>query len=264
MFNIYHFVNISWVVFIGTLKTLAVIDYKELVNKAGNYTFELVKNTLTSLNSLEYKETVNRLLSYVGQYEIRIVFILCLLLLVAKILFSIRNIEKELHVFERHKNDLRAREMEFTIRHDAWSKKKQAYTSRLDCFIENYYSKNRLIQGIEDLIEQSTVLSENARKWQITQSALETSENAIANKKLKDIENIMIDGAYNDPDYLLFSDMTMAELKIEAKELDIPRCSWGSKQALAYSLRLTHKLNDLIAIVNPVYPDGYETEPMEE
>ena len=83
-------------------------------------------------------------------------------------------------------------------------------------------------------------------------------------KLLKEIEKVMVDGSYNDPDYLIFSNMTVNELQNKAKTLKIPDFAWGTKQALAHVLRLTDQLNNMIEIVQPIYPDGYETEDMSD
>jgi hypothetical protein len=80
------------------------------------------------------------------------------------------------------------------------------------------------------------------------------------------IENIMISGSYNDPDYLSFEgdEWTMTALKNKAAEMKLPKIHWRSRQILAYVLRITEQLYKIGDIIEPVYPDGYTTEELSD
>ncbi len=264
----YELVNMILIVIIETCTIIRTTNYKELVKIIVNDMIEFGQNILANINTIKYKEvycdSLNRFLSYIGTRELRLLLMFIIFLIVAKIFMLLLNIKNELRVFETYKSSLASREIEVEIKHKEYCKINQEHTSRLNYFLENYYAKNQLNDNIENLIEQSVKLVENGRKWQETHSDVEQSEYTILNKKLFQIENVMVSEEYNDPDYLIFSDMTMSELKTESKLLNLPNCNWGCKQALAHCIRLTKQLNDLIEIVQPVYPDGYETESMEQ
>ena len=91
-------------------------------------------------------------------------------------------------------------------------------------------------------------------------------ESELKNKKLQEdrnnIEEIMIDGTYNDPDYLGYEgkEWTMKKLKEKAKSLNIPNFYLSSKKTYAYIIRTVEQLSKIENIIEPSYPDGYETE----
>ena len=93
-------------------------------------------------------------------------------------------------------------------------------------------------------------------------------ESELKNKKSQDIrdniEEIMIDGTYNDPDYLGYEgeEWNMKKLKEKAKYLNIPNFHISSKKAYAYIIRAVEQLSKIENIIEPNYPDGYETEEM--
>lgn len=99
---------------------------------------------------------------------------------------------------------------------------------------------------------------------------IETSEyeSELKNKKLQDlrdnIEEIMIDGTYNDPDYLGYEgeEWNMKKLKEKAKSLHIPNFHLKSEKAYAYIIRAVEQLSRIENIIEPNYPDGYDTEEM--
>ena len=90
----------------------------------------------------------------------------------------------------------------------------------------------------------------------------------IINQKeiLKDIESILVDGAYNDTDtkYLKYEDpeWTMSKLKKEAIDLGVPYrlLRTINKHNLKYVLRIVDQNTKIADIIDPDYPDGYETE----
>lgn len=93
-------------------------------------------------------------------------------------------------------------------------------------------------------------------------------DEVLKNKKLQDlrdnIEEIMIDETYNDPDYLGYEgeEWNMKKLKEKAKSLNIPNFHFSSKKAYAYIIRTVEQLSKIENIIEPNYPDGYETEEM--
>ena len=95
-------------------------------------------------------------------------------------------------------------------------------------------------------------------------------ESELKNKKLQDardnIEEIMIDGTYNDPDYLGYEgeEWNMKKLKEKAKSLNIPNFHFSSKKAYAYIIRVVEQLSKIENIIEPNYPDGYETKEMSD
>lgn len=89
-----------------------------------------------------------------------------------------------------------------------------------------------------------------------------------ATKKLQkdrdNIEEIMVDGAYNDNEYLGYEgdEWDMKKLKEKAKSLNIPNFYFSSKKAYSYIIRIVEQLSRIENIIEPNYPDGYETEEM--
>jgi len=92
------------------------------------------------------------------------------------------------------------------------------------------------------------------------------SESEFKNKKLQedrdDIEEIMIDGLYNDPEYIGYEgeEWDMKKLKQKANSLNIPNFYFSSKKAYAYIIRTVEQLSKIENIIEPEYPDGYQTE----
>ena len=76
----------------------------------------------------------------------------------------------------------------------------------------------------------------------------------------------MVDGIYNDPEYLGYEGdkWNMKKLKEKATSLNIPNFYFSSKKAYAYIIRTVEQLSKIENIIEPDYPDGYETEEMRE
>jgi hypothetical protein len=101
------------------------------------------------------------------------------------------------------------------------------------------------------------------KKQQDIICSLYDSKDEIISNKLDSIEEIMISGDYNDPDYLKYDkNWTMDLLMEKATQMEIPDIKWGSKTALGFVIRTVEQLIKIGDIVKPVYPDGYETEEM--
>jgi hypothetical protein len=84
-------------------------------------------------------------------------------------------------------------------------------------------------------------------------------------EKVDKIREIFVAGEYNDPEYLIYDKWNITKLKKKAKELKITLFSSyriNSRLSLAYTIRLTEQRNRIEEIVEPLYPDGYETEEM--
>lgn len=95
-------------------------------------------------------------------------------------------------------------------------------------------------------------------------------ESELKNKKLQDVRNnieeILIDGTYNDPEYLGYEgeEWNMKKLKEKAKSFNIPNFNFSSKKAYAYIIRAVEQLSKIENIIEPNYSDGYETEEMSD
>ena len=76
----------------------------------------------------------------------------------------------------------------------------------------------------------------------------------------------MIDGIYNDPEYLCYEGekWTFDKLKTKAESLNIPKFSGRSKASYSYLIRVVEQLNKIEYIIKPNYPNGYETEEMSD
>lgn len=98
----------------------------------------------------------------------------------------------------------------------------------------------------------------------LNKNANELEEN-ISTSKLEKIEEIMVDGCYNDPEYLVYDgeEWTMSLLEEKAVQMEIPIYSWKDRKALQYVIRLVEQFKKIEDIVQPFYPDGYETQEME-
>jgi hypothetical protein len=93
---------------------------------------------------------------------------------------------------------------------------------------------------------------------------LETKTGCYLN--IKNIESIMIDECYNDPDCLKYEEKewTIKKLKKKAIQMGLPDIKWGSKVAVAFVMRIKDQLVRINEIVEPLYKDGYETQEMKE
>mgnify|MGYP000604226607 CR=1 FL=1 len=136
----------------------------------------------------------------------------------------------------------------------------------LECFQRNYSTQQKMHISIEAMIAHGTDVVETGKKLQEDQKNLSDSQLSVLQKKLKDIEEIMISGSYNDPDYLAYDgeEWTFDLLKEKAIQMELPNVNWGSKATLGFVVRTVEQLKKIGDIVEPVYPDGYETQEEEE
>jgi len=135
----------------------------------------------------------------------------------------------------------------------------------LDNLQANYKAKQDIYQHIETMVRHSNEVTNIGKDILDQQKQIETQQSTLLQKKLKDIELIMIDGSYNDYNYLAYDgpEWTMKRLKKKAAEMKIPEINWANRTALGYVIRLVEQLSRISDIVEPVYPNGYETEDME-
>ena len=77
-------------------------------------------------------------------------------------------------------------------------------------------------------------------------------------QKLDDIEDILLDDDYNG------SKWTMELLNKKADELKLPKINWKSRSVLAYFIRTTEQLSKIGKIIEPMNPDDYDTEEIED
>ena len=135
----------------------------------------------------------------------------------------------------------------------------------LDNLQDNYKTTQDISQHVEKMVGYSNQLIQIANNLLNQHKQIDKQQNIILQKKLKDIELIMIDASYNDADYLAYdgSQWTMERMKKKADDMKIPEIHWGNRTALGYVLRTVEQLSRIGDIVEPVYPDGYETEDME-
>ena len=162
------------------------------------------------------------------------------------------NVERErrLHTLARVVNDQKFEEKE----------------RLLECFQRNYSTQQKMHISIEAMIAHGTDVVETGKKLQEDQKNLADSQLSVLQKKLKDIEEIMISGSYNDPEYLAYDgeEWTFDLLKEKAIQMELPNVNWGSKATLGFVVRTVEQLKKIGDIVEPVYPDGYETQEMVE
>lgn len=87
----------------------------------------------------------------------------------------------------------------------------------------------------------------------------------VSTTKLEGIEKVIVDGCYNDPENLAYDgvEWTMNLLNERAIQMEIPRYHWNSRESLRYVIRVVEQLKKIESIVQPAYPDGYETQEME-
>lgn len=135
-----------------------------------------------------------------------------------------------------------------------------------DKLTKYYDSHTKLKTDFDSMVDMCTELSASAETWKASLKDANTSASVILKNKMDNIANILTDGGYNDPAHLSYtgSKWTMNLLKEKAIHLGIPELYWGSRTSLAYVLRAIEQLKRIEKIVEPVYPDGYETEEMHE
>ena len=118
----------------------------------------------------------------------------------------------------------------------------------------NYNTKQKMIHSIDELVKTGEQLYKNNEE-------IETTYSNFLNNKLNDIEKIMIDVCYNDHNYLAYDgeQWTMELLKKKAVDMKLPDIHWGGKVVLGYVIRITEQLFKIRDIVEPEYPNYYET-----
>ena len=145
---------------------------------------------------------------------------------------------------------------------DRKAKENREMKERLTSFQEQHNAHATMNAGIQFLAETTKILSDLSEDWQKSQVNVLQAQISDMEQKNKDIEAIMIDGLYNDPKYLAYEgdEWTFTALAKKADEMKIPRLTWGGKATLSYILRTVEQLTKIGDIIEPVYPDGYETE----
>lgn len=140
------------------------------------------------------------------------------------------------------------------------------YKERVELFVNNSEKTTGMMDEMKKMHKMCESVLEKGNEWMNTQQALEHAEFNHLHRKRKEIEGILVDGVYNDDRYLAYDSerWTMKELKKKAEEMDIPDIYWGNKDAISHVIRLTEQIKKISDIIEPVYPCGYETEPMEE
>ena len=111
----------------------------------------------------------------------------------------------------------------------------------------------------EDLILLGT-------EWTHFEKSVIDHQDGEAIQKMKNIEEIFVDGCYNDPEYLAYNGdgWTMDLLKDKAIQMGYPDVDRGSRVSLTYVIWVLEQLQRIEEIVKPTYPDGYETQEMDE
>ena len=140
------------------------------------------------------------------------------------------------------------------------------YKERVELFVNNSEKTTGMMDEMKKMHKMCESVLEKGNEWMNTQQALEHAEFNHLHRKQKEIDEILVDGVYNDCRYLAYDSelWTMKDLKKKAEEMDIPDIYWGNKDAISHVIRLTEQIKKISDIIEPVYPCGYETEPMEE
>lgn len=133
-------------------------------------------------------------------------------------------------------------------------------------FESTYNSKNNITHYVNEIVSNVNNLFESKHRFNTESEQLDKQYNYLLKNKLKNIENVMIDGSYNDPDYMSYDgeEWTFERLNKKAIKMGLPDINWGSREVLSYVLRLFEQLLKIGKIVEPIYPDGYETQEMDD
>lgn len=136
----------------------------------------------------------------------------------------------------------------------------------LNNFKTNYQTKKDMRHSIDKMVLQCIELANFGKQLQNENKQVDQLQSFLLQKKLDDIELIMIDGSYNDPEFLSYGgkEWTLEKLKKKAAEMSIPAINLVDRSTLSYVLRITEQLFLIKDIVQPVYPNGYETQEMED
>lgn len=164
--------------------------------------------------------------------------------------------------FEIQNKILKEENKEFVRRNDLMKKMlsttSERFSTSLRSIIPEYdlkmFDLNSEIKKLKDRIIDLSKVSDD-----------QFMENIEIHDKLNKIRDIFVSEEYNDPEYLLYDEWNITKLKDKARQLKITLLSTyrvNSRRSLAYAIRLTEQRNRIEEIVEPVYPDGYETEEM--
>ena len=129
--------------------------------------------------------------------------------------------------------------------------------------IDFIYKSLCFVSARISLVNEKIVVDRESHNNSLGREKME-QEFILTKKKLSDIEEILVDGLYNDPDYLAYKEekWTFSMLKEKAVHMGLPVVNWGSNKSLAFAIRTTEQLKKIIDIIEPTYPDGYETQEM--
>lgn len=168
-------------------------------------------------------------------------------------------------VFQQKLSTMKERQSSLEEAIDEYTRKSRGIEDdqkRLDAYQSNHDARTAMkaeLSNLEEACQMLTVIGKE-RHIQVNVAEIRIAD---LEKKIWDIEAIMIDGLYNDPQYLAYEGdkWTFSALQEKAWEMGIPAgLTWGSKATLSYVLRTVEQLTKIGDIVEPVYPDGYETE----
>jgi len=221
-------------------------------------------NEVTAINYRELGSSfIEKSYSFLEEYSHFIIIVLHLVML-------FRHMSRSRYhsiVFQQKLATLKERQSRFEEATDEYNRKSNGIDDdrkRLNAYKSNHDAGTAMKAALSELVEKCQQLDNIGKDWR--ESWVNIAEIRIADleKKNKDIEDIMIDGLYNDPQYLAYEgdEWTFAALQEKALEMGIPSRAvyWGSKPTLSYVLRVVEQLTKIGDIVKPVYPDGYETE----
>ena len=123
-------------------------------------------------------------------------------------------------------------------------------------FESTYNSKNNITHYVNEIVSNVNNLFESKHRFNTESEQLDKQYNYLLKNKLKN----------NDPDYMSYDgeEWTFERLNKKAIKMGLPDINWGSREVLSYVLRLFEQLLKIGKIVEPIYPDGYETQEMDD
>jgi hypothetical protein len=225
--------------------------------------FEYKKNAtqIYSEASIYLVASTLKVQQFVDDYRLKIIYVILTILIIELIGSRI--------LLNRDTLILRGKEKTFNRKQEDSARVKEFVLNKeklLKNFQDQYNTQQTMRASIEDMVSHCTEIIDLGKTLQEDRKSLVDNRYGYLEKKLNDIEEIMVCGEYNDADYLSYDseDWNMYLLNEKAIQMELPDVSWGSRGALAFAIRSAELLNKIVAIVQPVYPDGYETQEMVE
>ena len=127
-------------------------------------------------------------------------------------------------------------------------------------FETSYHSKNKMIHCVDMIVSQFNDFIKTEKQLHKDTEKLDKQYNKFLHKKLKDIEDVLI----NNNDNYIGEEWTMELLEKKAFEMRLPDIKWGSRSVLGFVIRIVEQLLKIDGIIEPIYADGYETEEIED